>query len=182
MRLMSGMRLGLLCAAAALGWSAGHAQTASGTLEISKIDPPNWWVEMPAPMLLVRGEGLSGATFSLSDAALKIEKTVVSENGHWAQLWLASDPTQAETVTLRASNGGKSAEARYSFGARKPATAGFAGFSSADVMYLILTDRFADGDLTNDGPHAQDAASSAAAAAERAKTKGWHGGVYRGIE
>jgi glycosidase len=50
------------------------------------------------------------------------------------------------------------------------------------VLYLILTDRFADGDLTNDGPHAQDAATSAAAAAERAKPRGWHGGDYRGIE
>lgn len=182
MRFISRVRVGLLCTAVALSWSGGRAQTPTGTLEISRIDPPNWWVQMPAPMLLVRGEGLSGATFALSDAALKIEKTVVSENGHWAQLWLASDAAQAETVTLRVSNGGKSAEAKYSFGARKPVTAGFAGFSSADVMYMILTDRFADGDLKNDGPHAQDAASSAAAAAERAKTKGWHGGDYRGIE
>src|SRR5581483_7991383 len=57
----------------------------------------------------------------------------------------------------------------------------FAGFSSSDVMYLIMTDRFADGDLTNDGPHAEDAGASAAAVAERAKPRGWHGGDYRGI-
>src|SRR6185437_12134542 len=50
------------------------------------------------------------------------------------------------------------------------------------VMYLIMTDRFADGDLKNDGPHAEDAAASPAAAAERAKPRGWHGGDYRGIE
>lgn len=151
------------------------------TPHIDKIDPPNWWVQMPAPMLLVRGEGLSGARFSLSDASLKIEKTVVSENGHWVQLWLATSPAQPETVTLRVKRAGKSAEAPYSFGVRKPASAGFAGFSSADVMYLIMTDRFADGDLNNDGPHAQDAASSAMAVAERAKPRGWHGGDYRGI-
>ena len=152
------------------------------TPRIDKIDPPNWWVEMPAPMLLVRGEGLSGATFSLSDAALPIQKTMVSENGHWAFLWLTRSPARPETVTIRASRGGERAEAQYSFGARKPQSAGFAGFSSSDLMYLILTDRFADGDLKNDGPHAESDASSAAAVAERAKPRGWHGGDYRGIE
>ena len=133
-------------------------------------------------MLLVRGEGLHGARFSLSDPGLRIAKTVVSDNGHWAQLWLTKTAERPETVTIRASRGGESAEAKYSFGARKPGSAGFAGFSSADVMYLIMTDRFADGDLKNDGPHAEDAATSAAAAAERAKPRGWHGGDYRGIE
>jgi hypothetical protein len=27
---------------------------------ITKIDPPNWWVSLPDPMLLVRGENLCG--------------------------------------------------------------------------------------------------------------------------
>jgi neopullulanase len=157
-------------------------QTTEQKVSIEKIDPPNWWVEMPAPMLLVRGEGLSGAKLSLSDARLGIAKTVVSDNGHWAQLWLTRTPARPETVTIRASRGAESTEVRYSFGARKPTSAGFAGFSSADVMYLIMTDRFADGDLKNDGPHAEDAATSAAAEAERAKPRGWHGGDYRGIE
>ena len=161
---------------------AASGQTTEGKVSIRKIDPPNWWVEMPAPMLLVRGEGLSGARFSLSDPGLRISKTVVSDNGHWAQLWLTKTAVRPEVVTIRASRGGGSAEAKYSFGARKPASAGFAGFSSWDVMYLIMTDRFADGDLKNDGPHAEDAATSAAAVAERAKPRGWHGGDYRGIE
>jgi glycosidase len=160
----------------------GQRRSQRETLTIEKIDPPNWWVQMPAPMLLVRGDGFGGARFSLSDASLKIEKTAVSENGHWARLWLANEPSAPETVTLRVVRGSERAEARYSFAARKPAGAGFAGFSPKDVMYLILTDRFADGDLKNDGPHAEDEASSAAAAAERAKPRGWHGGDYRGIE
>ena len=46
-------------------------------------------------MLLVRGEGLGGARFSLSDPGLRIAKTVVSDNGHWAQLWLTKTPAAA---------------------------------------------------------------------------------------
>jgi len=33
---------------------------------------------MPKPMLLVQGTGLAGVSFSLSDAKLRIDKTVVS--------------------------------------------------------------------------------------------------------
>ena len=168
----------LLVALAAQGVGA-RAQ--GGRLAIDKVDPPNWWAAMPKPMLLVQGEGLRGARFSLSDGALKIEKVVASENGHWAQLWLSASPSAAETVTLTAKAGGEKAETRYTFAARRPASDGFAGFSSRDVMYLIMTDRFADGDLQNDGLDAKSAADSAAAVAERAKARGWHGGDLKGI-
>ena len=161
--------------------AVAFGQAGEPKISIQKIDPPNWWVQMPAPMLLVRGEGLRGAKFSLSDGGLGVAKTVVSANGHWAQLWLTKGASRPETVMIRASRGGERAEAKYRFDLRKPASAGFAGFSGADVMYLIMTDRFADGDLKNDGPHAEDAATSAAAVVERAKPRGWHGGDYRGI-
>jgi glycosidase len=151
-------------------------------LKIEKVEPPNWWATMPKPMLLVRGEGLGGAAFSLSDAAIQIEKTDVSGNGHWAQLWLSASPAAAETVTLRATSEGKTVSIPYTFSALRPATDGFAGFSSRDVMYLIMTDRFADGDLKNDGPEGRSYSNSPEAAAERTKPRGWHGGDLRGIE
>jgi glycosidase len=168
----------LAVAALACCASASAQQQALG---IAKIDPPNWYATMPQPMLLVRGEGLAGASFSLSDKALHIDKTVVSENGHWAQLWLSASPAVPETVTLRATRGAANADAPYTFAARRAPGAGFAGFSSRDVMYLIMTDRFADGDPNNDGPDAQSKAGSAEAVAERAKPRGWHGGDLRGI-
>jgi glycosidase len=153
-----------------------------GRLAIDKVDPPNWWAAMPKPMLLVRGEGLGGAKFSLSDRGLKVEKVVASENGHWAQVWLSASPKEAETVTLTAKAGGEKAEAPYRFEERRAEGDGFAGFSSRDVMYLIMTDRFADGDLRNDGLDGKSAEGSADAAAERAKARGWHGGDLKGIE
>ena len=36
--------------------AVGFGQTTERKIAIQKIDPPNWWVEMPAPMLLVRGD------------------------------------------------------------------------------------------------------------------------------
>jgi glycosidase len=172
---------GMLAAGMLVGAARMDAQGAEA-LTMTKVDPPNWWAQMPKPMLLVRGTDLKGATFAVSDASLQVEKVVASENGHWAQVWLSRSPVKAETVTLRARNGAEKAEMPYRFEQRKAATEGFAGFSPKDVMYLIMTDRFADGDTTNDGPEAKSAEDSAAAAAERAKIRGWHGGDLRGIE
>ncbi len=141
---------------------------------MTKVDPPNWWARMPKAMLLVQGEHLDGATFRLSDRKLKVERTTVSANGHWAQVWLSGSPEKAETVELSAVARGETAKVEYRFEERKAASSGFAGFSSKDVVYLIMTDRFADGDTTND-MQAGDMAD------EKAKARGWHGGDLRGV-
>jgi glycosidase len=160
----------------------GISAQAQKALKITQIDPPNWFATMPKPLLLVRGEGLHDAAFSLSDSNLQIEKTTVSANGHWAELWLSASPAQPKTVTLSVKHGDEKIDVPYTFAARHPATDGFAGFSSRDVMYLIMTDRFADGDLHNDGADAKSSATSVEAALERAKPRGWHGGDLRGVE
>jgi glycosidase len=149
--------------------------------KITKIDPPNWWANMPKPMLLVNGENLNGAQFRLSDSKLRIAETKISSNGRWAELWLSASPNAAESITITATTSQGKIAAPFVFEKRHPQDAGFQGFSSKDVMYLIMTDRFADGDTANDGPTAQSEASSEAAIAERKKIRGWHGGDLRGI-
>src|SRR5271163_2756307 len=144
--------------------------TAAESPLITKIDPPNWWTAMPKPMLLIEGQHLEGARFSLSDPALRVERSHVSENGDWAELWLAADAAKPETITITIHARSGRVSHPYIFAARRAAHDGFAGFSSKDVMYLIMTDRFADGDPSNDGPEA-----------DRSKPRGWHGGDLRGI-
>jgi glycosidase len=156
---------------------------ADGTApRIAKVDPPNWWAGMPKPMLLLEGEGLSGAQITLSDRRLHIEQLKISANGHWAEVWLSGSPAKAESVTLRVRTSGGETSLDYRFEQRRASNDGLAGFSSRDAMYLIMTDRFSDGDVSNDGPDGLSAQTSAEAAAERAKPRGWHGGDLRGIE
>ncbi|MFT4113920.1 alpha-amylase family glycosyl hydrolase, partial [Silvibacterium sp.] len=169
---------------ALLGCATAFAQSSAPQTNaptISKVDPPNWWANLPAPMLLVKGENLEGAHFSLSSKTLAIAKTKISENGHWAELWLASDPQEPEQVTITAETAKGKTTRPFVFEKRRAANDGFAGFSSRDVMYLIMTDRFADGDHNNDGPQAKSAEESAEAEAERTRPRGWHGGDLRGI-
>lgn len=152
--------------------------------QITKVDPPNWWANMPKPMLLLKGEHFTGARFAVSGAGrqhIGIERTSVSANGHYAELWMSASPNAPETVTVTATNAAGQASMPFRFEQRHAATDGFAGFSSKDVMYLIMTDRFADGDTANDGPNGHSAMNSTEAAAERSKPRGWHGGDFRGV-
>jgi len=143
---------------------------------ITKVDPPDWWVQMPSPMLLVRGENLSGASFTARGAQASIAKSEVSANGHWAFLWLATEHAQPGTLQITAHTPHGDAHFDFMLQKRRPARQGFAGFSSADVMYLIMPDRFADGDLAN------DALANFPEADDRAKPRAYHGGDLRGIE
>jgi neopullulanase len=137
---------------------------------IDRIDPPNWWIGLPNPMLLLYGEGLSGAQFTVSGRDVKIERTQVSQNGHWAFLWLDTKSAAPETVQLTATNAQGSARSAYALAARKESAQAHAGFSSADVLYLIMTDRFSH------------AGASYTPGDNRQAPRGWHGGNLQGIE
>ena len=138
---------------------------------VDKIDPPNWWVNMPLPMLLLHGDHLSDTRVTVGGHGISIEKTQASANGHYLFVWLETHTAHAQKIALHVANIGGAIDVPFTLSARKPASAGFQGFSSSDVMYLIMTDRFADGDTSNDPQPS-----------EREKPRGWHGGDFRGIE
>lgn len=136
---------------------------------VDKVDPPNWWIDLPSPMLLLHGQRLQGAHFSISGAGVSIAKSQVSANGHYAFLWLTESSTAAQTLVIRITALSGSATVTFPLEQRRPAP--HSGFSPSDVMYLIMTDRFADGDPSNDPQPS-----------ERSLARGWHGGDFRGIE
>lgn len=154
---------------------------AQATPMVTKIEPPNWWAGLPKPMLLMRGEHLEGAKLKLSDPTIRIEKLRISANGHWAEVWLSASPTQAESVTFKIQTSAGEVSVPFRFERKRAAGDGAGGFSSRDAMYLIMTDRFADGELDNDGASGTAREDSEEAAAERAKPRGWHGGDLRGV-
>ena len=153
-----------------LGTVPGFA--ASGAPVVSEISPPGWWAAMPAAMLLVRGSHLNGAKFTLSDPALGVVATRIAANGDWAIVHLIASPSHPEQVRIHIATAAGATTVSYRFGKRRGPDDGLAGFASKDVLYLIMTDRFADGDPGNDGPDHQ---------AELAKPRGWHGGDLRGV-
>ncbi len=136
---------------------------------VDKVDPPNWWIDLPSPMLLLHGAHLDGATFSVSGSGVSVVKSQISANGHYAFLWLDTQSAAPQRDTIRVTTASASVTVPFQLHRRTPAA--HAGFSPSDVMYLIMTDRFADGDPSNDPK-----------ISERSEPRGWHGGDFRGIE
>jgi glycosidase len=136
---------------------------------IDKIDPPDWFAGLPSPMLLLHGGGLKCAEFTVVGKGVRLTRTQVSANGHWAFLWLDTANAAPQTLKLTASNGGGSAQRDYILAARNNNPGAHRGFSPADVLYLVMTDRFAR------------AGSADPPGDDRAAPRGWHGGNLDGI-
>lgn len=160
---------------------AGHAQlqskeqctaTPAGAAPcVYQVDPPNWWADMPSPMLLLYGRNLEGAAIDVSGNGVAVAKTHFSQNGHYAFAWLSDQGSGAQKIAVKLSSGSGSVTFPFELRKRRPASDGFQGFSAADSLYLIMTDRFADGDTGNDPSPSQ-----------RDLPRGWHGGDFKGIE
>jgi neopullulanase len=150
---------------------AGAAQLLAEKPVIDKIDPPGWWTQLPDPMLLVHGKDLDHARFAVKGKGVSLIKSQPSTNGHWAFLWLKTSTAAAQTLSITASNDQGKAQQPFILAERSHDPASHSGFSSADVLYLIMTDRFANGDTGNDAPGNQ-----------RSLPRGWHGGDFAGIE
>jgi neopullulanase len=158
-------------------WAAGQVQppcsvvqTTSGPC-IDKIDPPGWWSGLPDPMLLVHGENLKQAHFTVDGKGATLIRTQNSDNGHWAFLWLRTKNAAPQTLWVTARDTHGHTRQPFILAARSRDPNAHSGFSSADALYLIMTDRFANGNAKEIQP-----------GDDRAAPRGWHGGDLSGIE
>jgi len=178
MRILNGRVRVLLLLSLLATWTAVlQAQgPAIGRPTINSVDPPDWFVQLPSPMLLVHGSGLGQAKFSIRGTAVKLERTQASPNGNWAILWLDTKAAAPQTIQITASGAQGSATHEFRLQPRMEPADAHRGFSPADVIYLIMTDRFADGNPANDDPPSDPGTF------DRSKPRGWHGGDFAGIE
>jgi len=139
--------------------------------EIDKIDPPNWFTGLPDPLLLVYGENLAQAQFTVQGTSITLSHTQSSANGHWAFLWLETASAAPQTLWITATNSQGSAHHSFILAQSLHDPNAHRGFSSKDVLYLIMTDRFVHGNQIYN-PSGDD----------RAAPRGWHGGNLSGIE
>ncbi len=103
-------------------------------------------------------------------------RTQYEETGHYLLAWLDVSPqAQPGPVGLTAKSHGASVEIPFSLSQRRALTDAFQGFGPDDVIYLIMPDRFADGDTSNDSP------PQSPGTYDRSKARAYHGGDLRGI-
>ena len=144
---------------------------------IAKVEPPNWWPghSINPVRLLIRGSHFTGGTLACP-AALKCGATKVNEAGTYIFADV-SVPAGTKPGTYPLTVKTKSGAATFDFtvSAPLPKAGRFAGFDVYDVVYLIMPDRFVNGDPSNDNT------AKSSGLIDRAKGRYYHGGDIAGV-
>ena len=157
-------------------FTSALAQTAPS---ITKVDPPSWWANytINPVRLLVRGTNLHGARVRSLNPELGVSRVSVNETGTYLFADVEISPSlRPGKYALLLENASGSTMIPFTLEAPLDRRANFQGITTDDVIYLIMIDRFADGDPSNNAP--QD---SPPEANDHNNPRGFHGGDLRGI-
>ncbi|TAK95443.1 MAG: hypothetical protein EPO07_15465 [Verrucomicrobia bacterium] len=144
---------------------------------INQVEPPNWWSghSLNPVRLLLTGDNLQGLKLA-SPADLSISNFTVNAAGTHAfcDVFIPSTAAPGPRRFEFAAAAG-TVTAPFSVSAPLASSNRFAGFSTDDVIYLLMPDRFADGDPANDDP------AVSRGLFDRAKPRRYHGGDFQGV-
>jgi glycosidase len=145
---------------------------------VAKVEPPGWWPghSMATVRLLVRGRELTGARVASAPGLTVVGAPRVSATGTSLLFDVAVDPAASPGPRrLRVTTASGAAEVPFEIRAPLPRDGRFQGFTPDDVVYLIMPDRFANGDPSNDDP------ARSRGLLDRGRTRYYHGGDLQGI-
>lgn len=160
-----------------LASTALHAQKQQ--IDIQRVEPVFWWAGMKNPELqvLIYGKDISTATATLTYEGVEITRTEKPENTSYQFLYLTIKPSaKPGIIPITFTVGKKKRVVNYELKKREKDGADYKGFTAADVIYLIMPDRFANGDETN------DFVAGMLEKSNRGELYGRHGGDLKGIE
>lgn len=167
-----------------LACSAEQAPSAESIADhggrIERVEPLSWWVGMNTPLqLMVYGEQIASCDVALSGdkQGLKIEAVHKAESPNYLFIDLKVSPT-AETGThylVFTREGEEPFKLPYEIEARKAGSRERQSFTTADMIYLLMPDRFANGSVENDST--EDTQEKVA----RDEFFGRHGGDLQGM-
>jgi neopullulanase len=146
--------------------------------EVLKVEPPNWWIghSINPVRVLMRGRNLQGARVEAVGAGLKTGLVRVNAAGTYLFVDVVVDAqAKAGRRALRITNAAGSVLTPFEILEPLARTGRFQGFSPDDVLYLIMIDRFADGERDNNDP------AQSRGLYDRAHKFRYHGGDLQGI-
>ena len=148
----------------------------SVSAQIDKVEPPFWYENMTNNQVQVMfyGKNIAQNTVTVSNGVVitQIQKT---ENPNYVFVSIDLKNVTAQELMFTFKNGKKSFNQNYSIKKRKENSRNRKSFDSSDMMYLIMPDRFANGNEKNDSD------SNLQEKANRSLPGGRHGGDIQGI-
>ena len=168
----------LLLALCSLG-VAMSVTAAAPKINIKHVEPLSWWVGMTTELQLM----VNGNNISLCDVQILPENQGVSvralhkaESPNYLFVDVAiADDAKAGEYTLRFTNGKRKYDYKYTIAERREGSRERLSFTNADFVYLIMPDRFANGNPAN------DSTNDTAEKADRSKAWCRHGGDLQGM-
>lgn len=144
--------------------------------QIKKIEPPFWWSGMQKSevQLMVYGDDISSLEPEID--GLEIKEVKKTENPNYLFITIETKGVSAKNYTINFKKDGKVVSKQaYEIKSRKENSANRKGFDSSDMIYLLMPDRFANGNPKNDSN------SALKEKANRELQGGRHGGDIQGI-
>lgn len=145
---------------------------------VEKVDPPSWWPgsTVNPVRVLLRGENLRGVKITAPrSSGLSVANLKPSENGHYLFLDISISPAAKPGKYKMTASGNGAASFEFELMPKGTPAGRFQGYSPDDVIYLIMPDRFANGDPSNDDP------TKSKGILDRSKPRRYHGGDLQGI-
>jgi len=127
-------------------------------------------------MLLLSGHHLEATHVVCNLPSVLVERTQATSGGDYLFVWLKIDSdTKSGTAVCRITTPTGTTSFELPLAARALKLGKFQGLVPEDVIYLLMPDRFANGDPTNDEP------AEARGTHDRSNSRAYHGGDLRGI-
>ncbi len=144
--------------------------------QLERLEPPNWWADMNSTsvQLLCYGENISDYEVSSKDITIvNVERT---ENPNYLFVNVNFEGLSAGEYSFKfKKKGSKSFTKAFALKERDANSKERESFNSSDLVYLIMPDRFANGDTSN------DSMPSVTEKVNRAEQGGRHGGDLQGV-
>lgn len=119
---------------------------------IKKVAPTFWWAGMKNPELqvLLYGDDISSSEVSISSKDIYLKEIVRQSNSNYLIIYLDLNDAKAQKFDIILTKGRKVTKVPYELKERTRKGLDIEGFTSSDVLYLIMPDRFANGNPEND--------------------------------
>ncbi len=145
--------------------------------QIQRVEPPFWWSGMnnPEVQILFYGKDINQYETSVSENVV-ITNITKTENPNYLFITIDTKNIVAKTLVFSFKKGKKVAFTHsYEIKKRQPNSANRESFDASDVMYLLMPDRFSNGNPKNDSH--KDVTEKG----DRSNPGGRHGGDIEGI-
>ena len=130
----------------------GTTLTMNAAVKIDRIEPTDWYVGLKdaSLQLMVYGKDIKTADVSTDYPGVKIDSLVRLDSPNYLLVYMNVRDAQPGTMTLLFQQGKQKKKVAYQLKAREKKGEERKGFSNADVLYMLMPDRFASGRTDND--------------------------------